>query len=201
MDLKTLRALPSISKRRAAKRIGRGPGSGTGKTAGRGHKGAGQRSGFKRRAFFEGGQTPFYRRFPKRGFSNAPFRKVYAVINLSDLNRFEDGAAVNRESLHAVGLVKQAGDGVKILGGGELERKNLKVEVERVSKSAASSIAENGGSVTELHTPNRPKRPRVDWAGLARQQKAQQKAEKEAGDGTKAKAKAKVKAKPKTKKS
>ena len=113
MKLHTVKPNPYATK--ARKRVGRGPGSGTGKTAGRGENGQNSRSGGGVRVGFEGGQTPLFRRLPKRGFSNAKFKKVYAVINLSDLNRFEDGATVTPEILKDMGLVKNALDGIKVL--------------------------------------------------------------------------------------
>ena len=105
------------------KRVGRGAGSGLGKTSGKGHKGQNARSGGGVRPGFEGGQLPLFRRLPKRGFSNAPFKKEYAVINLSDLNKFEDGAEVSPEILKDMGLVKNTLDGIKVLGNGKLEKK------------------------------------------------------------------------------
>ena len=116
MKLHTVK--PNLYATKAKKRVGRGPGSGTGKTAGRGENGQNSRSGGGVRVGFEGGQTPLFRRLPKRGFSNAKFKKVYAVINLSDLNRFEDGATVTPEILKDMGLVKNALDGIKVLGNG-----------------------------------------------------------------------------------
>ena len=105
------------------KRVGRGPGSGLGKTSGKGHKGQKARSGKgKIRATFEGGQFPLYRRLPKRGFSNAKFKVEYAVINLSDLNKFEEGAVITPELLKDMGLLKNQLNGVKVLGNGTLEK-------------------------------------------------------------------------------
>ena len=98
------------------KRVGRGSGSGLGKTSGKGQKGQKARSGSGKGATFEGGQLPLYRRLPKRGFSNAEFKTVYAVINLSDLNRFEDGTVVTPALLKETGLVKKGLDGIKVLG-------------------------------------------------------------------------------------
>ena len=103
--------------------VGRGRGSGLGKTSGKGHKGQNARSGGGVRAVFEGGQTPLYRRLPKRGFNNAQFATVYAVINVSDLNRFENGTVVSPALLKEVGLVKNQLDGIKVLGNGELTKK------------------------------------------------------------------------------
>ncbi len=169
MDLKTLNALPSIRKRKPRKRVGRGTGSGTGKTAGRGHKGQGQRSGRRIMDYYQGGQMPLQRRMPKRGFKNALFTRRYVVINVRDLNRFEEGAEVTHDSLRKIGLVTELEDGVKILGDGELEVKGLKVSVARASKSAIAKIEAAGGSVTELHKPNKPRKPKTDWAAQARQ--------------------------------
>ncbi len=156
MDLKTLHALPSIVRRPDRKRVGRGPGSGLGKTAGRGQKGAGARSGWRMRDFYEGGQTPLMRRIPKRGFSNDPFATRFAVVNVGDLNCFPDGAAVDLRALEEAGLVKQPQDGVKVLGDGELERK-LTVTAHRFSKSAVKKIEAKGGKAVAL-LPPRPKK-------------------------------------------
>lgn len=127
------------------KRLGRGHGSGLGKTSGRGQKGLKSRSGGKVALGFEGGQTPLYRRIPKRGFTN--FTRVeYAVVNLESLNQFKAGAVVNPETLKAAGLVRNQRDGIKILGRGKLEKK-LKVQAHKFSKSAILAIEEAGGSV------------------------------------------------------
>ena len=142
MKLHTVKPNPYATKDR--KRVGRGPGSGTGKTAGRGENGQNSRSGGGVRVGFEGGQTPLFRRLPKRGFSNAKFKKVYAVINLSDLNRFEDGATITPEILKDMGLVKNALDGIKVLGNGKLEKK-LTVKANKFSTSASSQIEKLGG--------------------------------------------------------
>ncbi|MBQ9181494.1 MAG: 50S ribosomal protein L15 [Bacilli bacterium] len=124
--------------------VGRGPGSGLGKTSGKGHKGQNARSGGGVRPGFEGGQLPLFRRLPKRGFSNAPFKTRYAVINLSDLNKFEDGAVVTPELLHEMGIVKKQLDGIKILGNGTLEKK-LTVRASKFSKVAKEQIEKLGG--------------------------------------------------------
>jgi len=129
------------------KRVGRGPGSGNGKTAGRGHKGQLARSGGSSRPGFEGGQMPLHRRIPKVGFHN-PFRKEYACINVQDLNRFEDGTEITAAVLLEMGLIKKLKDGVKVLGKGELERK-LVVAVQRVSHGAREKIEALGGEVKE----------------------------------------------------
>lgn len=133
-------ALGSITER---KRKGRGPGSGSGKTAGKGHKGQKARSGGGVRPGFEGGQMPLSRRLPKRGFHNA-FAKQYAVINVSALNRFEDGAVVNFQVLKEAGAVSKALDGLKILGRGEITKK-LTVQASVFTKSAKEKIEAAGG--------------------------------------------------------
>ena len=113
----------NIGATHRAKRKGIGRGSGNGKTSGRGQKGQNSRSGGGVRANFEGGQIPLYRRLPKRGFTNAKFKTTYAVINVSDLNRFEDGTVVTPALLKETGLLKNQLDGVKVLGNGTLEKK------------------------------------------------------------------------------
>lgn len=128
------------------KRVGRGNGSGYGKTAGRGENGQNSRSGGGVRLGFEGGQNPLYRRLPKRGFTNAMFKKEYAVVNLKDLNRFEDGTIVTEAMLKEVRLVNQMLDGVKILGTGEITKK-LTIKVSKISKSANDAIVKAGGTV------------------------------------------------------
>ena len=142
MKLNTLK--PAAGATKARKRIGRGPGSGIGKTAGRGENGQNSRSGGGVRIGFEGGQTPLFRRLPKRGFSNARFKKVYAVINLDDLNKFEDGAEVTPEILKNMGLVKKQLDGIKVLADGTLEKK-LTVKAQKFSKAAKEAIEKMGG--------------------------------------------------------
>lgn len=130
------------------KRIGRGQGSGTGKTSGKGQKGQNSRSGGGVAIGFEGGQTPFFKRMPKRGFTNYK-RKEYAIVNVADLNRFEDGVTVDYEALKAAGLLKKHLDGVKVLGGGKLEKK-LTVKAEKFSATAVKAIEEAGGTVEVL---------------------------------------------------
>lgn len=136
---------PAKGATHAPKRLGRGIGSGTGKTAGKGHKGQKARSGGGVRPGFEGGQIPLARRMPKRGFTNI-FKKEYVVLNVRDLERFENGAVVNYESLFEIGLIKTIKDGVKILGTGELT-KALTVKVDKVSQAAAEKIVAAGGKV------------------------------------------------------
>ena len=128
------------------KRVGRGIGSGLGKTSGKGHKGQNARSGGGVRPGFEGGQLPLFRRLPKRGFTNAKFKTEYAVINLSDLNRFEDGAVVTPELLSEMGLLKNQLDGVKVLGNGTLEKK-LTVKAHKFSSKAQREIESLGGKI------------------------------------------------------
>ena len=134
---------PAPGSVREVKRIGRGHGSGQGKTAGKGHKGQKARAGRGMRPGFEGGQMPLQRRVPKRGFNNI-FATRYAIVNLAALNKFENGAVVDTEALKAAGLVKNSYDGVKILGNGALE-KNLTVKAAAFSESAKSKIEAAGG--------------------------------------------------------
>lgn len=131
----------AVSKR---KRVGRGSGSGLGKNSGRGEKGQKKRSGYSHRFGFEGGQLPLYRRLPTRGFSNAMFTKRYAVINLSDLEKFDNGAEVTPEILQNMGLVKKPLAGIKVLGNGQLTKK-LVVKANKFSKKAIEAIEKTGG--------------------------------------------------------
>ncbi len=134
-----------IHKNKKRKRIGRGPGSGQGKTAGKGHKGHSSRQGFKYGALFEGGQITLARRIPKRGFTNGRFKKDYAIVNLDALDVFDAGAVVDEEALRLKGIVKgRHDDGVKILGDGEL-KKALTVRAAKFSESAAKKLADAGG--------------------------------------------------------
>ena len=133
----------NIGATHAKKRVGRGSGSGLGKTSGRGQKGQKARSGGSINPVFEGGQLPLYRRIPKRGFSNAKFKTVYAVINLADLNVFEDGTVVTPALLKDTGLVKNQLDGIKVLGNGKLEKK-LTIQANKFSASALEKITEAG---------------------------------------------------------
>mgnify|MGYP003292931478 FL=1 len=132
----------------ARKRVGRGPGSGTGKTSGKGHKGQNARSGGGVRPGFEGGQLPLFRRLSKRGFNNYNFRTVYATVNVGDLERFEEGTTVTKELLIETGLVKKELDGIKVLGNGELTKK-LTVKADKFSSTAKTKI-ENVGGTTEV---------------------------------------------------
>ena len=143
MNLHDLRPAPGSTTSR--KRVGRGSGSGIGKTAGYGHKGQKARSGSKKNGF-EGGQMPLPRRLPKRGFHNN-FMKVYSVVNISDLNRFENGTVVTAELLKETGVIsKIEKDGLKVLGRGELTQ-SLTVKAAKVSGSAREAIAKAGGTV------------------------------------------------------
>ena len=143
-----LHEMKSMAPRTARKRVGRGPGSGLGKTSGRGQKGQNARSGGGVRPGFEGGQTPLARRLPKRGFTNIN-RKEYAVVNVEDLNRFEDGTVVTPALLKEVGLVRKELNGVKILANGELTKK-LNVTAAKFSKSAVEAIEKAGGKAEVL---------------------------------------------------
>lgn len=150
MDLSTLRGAPGARKRR--KRIGRGPGSGHGKTSGKGHKGAKARSGYSRGPGFEGGQMPLHRRLPKRGFHHVD-KHPSAIVNIDMLGRvFEDGAQVTAELIVTRGLVRETRGGVKVLGRGELAKK-LHVTVHAVSPGARTKIEAAGGSVTLIAAP------------------------------------------------
>ena len=148
MNLADVRAAYIPRKKR--KRVGRGPGSGKGKTAGRGTKGQQSRSGGGLPLQgFEGGQMPLYRRLPKRGFNNTIFRKVYAIVNVGQLDgAFEDGATVDADAIRAARLINEKTGPIKILGGGELSKK-LNVKADRFSGSARQKIEAAGGEVSE----------------------------------------------------
>jgi large subunit ribosomal protein L15 len=147
MELSKLK--PKKGARHAKKRVGRGPGSGHGKTAGRGEKGQKSRSGFSRMTGFEGGQMPLHRRLPKRGFTNI-FKKEHAVVNVSDLERFDTGMTVDEAALRKAGLVKgQTPHGIKVLGDGKLSKK-LTVQAAKFSASARKQIEAAGGSCQEI---------------------------------------------------
>lgn len=139
-----------VGKHKRRKRVGRGPGSGLGKTCGRGHKGAKSRAGASGsiRASSEGGQMPWFRRIPKRGFSNAQFRKEYRIVNIKAMDaRFDDGAEITPEALVEVGLIKDAKLPVKVLGEGETSKK-FTVTAAMFSRAAAEKIEKAGGKVT-----------------------------------------------------
>ena len=146
MELSNLK--PKKGARHAKNRVGRGPGSGHGKTSSRGEKGQKSRSGYSGKRGFEGGQMPLHRRLPKRGFTNI-FKKEYAVINLADLERFDNGATVDEAALRAAGMVKGQVDGVKVLGNGKLSKK-LTVSATKFSATAKSAIEAAGGTVQEI---------------------------------------------------
>lgn len=146
MKLHTMYPNEGATKKR--KIVGRGTSSGHGKTAGKGHKGQNARSGGGVRPGFEGGQLPLFRRLSKRGFNNYNFRTVYSTVNVSDLNRFEDGTVVDLKLLKEVGLITKELDGLKVLGAGELSKK-LTVKANKFSKTAKEKI-ENIGGKTEV---------------------------------------------------
>ena len=141
MKLEELKKNPGATH--SKKRVGRGSGSGLGKTSGKGHKGQNARSGGGVRPLFEGGQLPLYRRLPKRGFSNALFKVRYATINVGDLNVFEENTLVTPALLKETGLVKKQLNGIKVLGNGKLEKK-LTIQAHRFSNSALEKIKESG---------------------------------------------------------
>lgn len=146
MKLNELKATEGA--RSTKKRIGRGLGSGNGKTSGKGQKGQNSRSGGGVAIGFEGGQTPFFKRMPKRGFTNFT-RKEYVIVNVEDLNKFEDGVTVDFAAVKAAGLVKKELDGLKVLGNGKLEKK-LTVKAAKFSASAKKAIEEAGGTAEVL---------------------------------------------------
>ena len=133
----------NIGATHAKKRVGRGSGSGLGKTSGRGQKGQKARSGGSINPVFEGGQLPLYRRLPKRGFTNALFKTEYAVINVSDLNKFDNGTVVTPALLKEKGIIKKQLKGIKVLGNGKLEKK-LTIQANKFSASALEKIKEAG---------------------------------------------------------
>ncbi len=145
LKLNNIGAPAGANKQR--KRLGRGPASGQGKTSGRGHKGQKARSGGGVPPWFEGGQMPINRRLPKRGFTNI-FKKSYQLVNLEQLNRFDEGTAVDPAVLAEAGLVKYADRPVKLLGRGVLEAKSLQIKIAKASKSAVRAVESAGGTVT-----------------------------------------------------
>ena len=132
-------------KHKARRRIGRGTGSGQGKTCGRGHKGSGSRAGSTSMSLYEGGQMPLFRRLPKRGFSNYKFATRCEIVNVSQLERFDDGATVGAEQLSNAGLIDSLKNKVKVLGNGELTKK-LQVTAHKFSKTAEQKIVASGGT-------------------------------------------------------
>ena len=148
MDIQSLS--PAQNSRFSKKRLGRGIGSGIGKTSGKGHKGQNARSGGGVRVGFEGGQMPLVRKLPRRGFNNAVFAKEYTIVNIADLNKFDDNAVVDVNSLKEKGIVnKVAKYGIKVLGNGKLE-KALTVKADKFSASAISKIEKAGGKTEEV---------------------------------------------------
>lgn len=160
MDLSTVHQ--GVNKHKRKKRVGRGVGSGHGKTASRGAKGQWASAGAKKPAFyFEGGQMPLFRRMPKRGFSNATHARHFLVVNVGDLDRvFADGASVDLAALRQAGLAKGVADGVRILGNGELGKK-LTVKADHFSKSAAEKIEAKGGTIELVPPPKKPVRNKM----------------------------------------
>jgi large subunit ribosomal protein L15 len=184
---------PPAGSRHSRKRVGRGPGSGLGKTSGRGEKGQKSRSGYSRKRGFEGGQMPLIRRVPKRGFHNL-FRKEFAIVNVGRLDKIE-GDEVTPQSLLATGVISRLLDGLKILGDGELTRA-LKVSAHRVSKSARDKIEAVGGKVELIEAPA-PSREAAAEAS-AREKKAAAKAKKPAAAKSEEEAKPAAKPAPKS---
>lgn len=154
MNLNTV--LAPGTKFPSRRRVGRGVGSGLGKTSGKGHKGARARSGWSAKPGYEGGQMPLYRRLPKKGFSNSDFRERYTIVNVRDLNGFENDARVDMNAVLAAGLTSLEVNQMKVLGDGELT-KRLHVVADRVSASARAKIEKAGGTVEEKSTPRYPK--------------------------------------------
>ncbi len=159
MDLTNLS--DGIQKRKLKKRVGRGIGSGHGKTASRGHKGQYASAGAQMPgALFVGGQTPLHRRFPKRGFSNAMFAKQSAIVNVGDLNAFDDGAAVDMAALKEKRLVTGTWDGLRVLGEGELTKK-LTVTADHFTAKAKAAIEGKGGTCTLIPPKKKPVRNKM----------------------------------------
>jgi large subunit ribosomal protein L15 len=138
--------LHSAGRHKLRTRVGRGTGSGHGKTSGRGHKGMHARAGARRRLKYEGGQNPILARIPKRGFSNAYFRRVFQIVNVCDLERFADGSRVDAGAMEQARLIDDAGKPVKVLGNGQITKK-LTVVATNFSQSAAEKIAQVGGTI------------------------------------------------------
>ena len=148
MNIQSLK--PAENSRFAQKRLGRGIGSGLGKTSGKGHKGQNARSGGGVRVGFEGGQMPLVRKLPRRGFNNSNFAKQYSIVNVSELNKFDENAVVDSNSLIEKGILSKVEEyGVKILGNGKLE-KALTVKANKFSESALKKIKKAGGTIEEV---------------------------------------------------
>ena len=133
-------------KHKAHRRVGRGTGTGRGKTCGRGHKGSGSRAGSSSVSLYEGGQMPLFRRLPKRGFNNYNFATRYEIVNVSQLERFEDGATIGAEQLSQAGLIGSIKNRIKVLGDGELTKK-LEIIANKFSRTAEQKIVASGGTV------------------------------------------------------
>src|SRR5256714_4916248 len=188
---------PRPGARHRVKRLGCGESSGHGKTSGKGHKGQKARSGGSIRLGFEGGQMPLIRRLPKRGFNNAAFHKNYAIVNLSDLASFKEGTVINEQLLREKKMLRGNGDGLKILGDGELKHA-LTIEADKISVSAREKIENAGGTVT-LRQKAAPQGPRDAEQPAAASAEAAA-APKTKSQATKKKSPAKSTAKKKTRK-
>ena len=164
-----------VAGRPSRRRIGRGPGSGWGQTAGRGDKGAGSRSGYRRRLGMDGGQMIFVKRIAKRGFTNARYRREWSFVNLKDLNAFNDGDVVTAEECLKRGIIPKMRDGLKVLAVGTLEKK-LTVRANRASKKAAEAITAAGGTL-EL-VPARGDEAKANWKKKRKQGKRTQRRER-----------------------
>ncbi len=193
--LHNMRTRPGSKHR--VKRLGCGESSGHGKTSGKGHKGQKARSGGSIRLGFEGGQMPLIRRLPKRGFNNAAFHKNYAIVNLSDLASFKEGTVINEQLLREKNLLRGNGDGLKILGDGELKHA-LTIEADKISSSAREKIEKAGGSVTLRQKAAQGPRTAVEPAsGSEAESSAEPKTQKAKKPTAKKKAPAKAAAKKK----
>ena len=194
--LHNMRPRPGSTHR--VKRLGCGESSGHGKTSGKGHKGQKARSGGSIRLGFEGGQMPLIRRLPKRGFNNAAFHKNYAIVNLSDLASFKEGTVINEQLLREKKMLRGNGDGLKILGDGELKHA-LTIEADKISASAREKIEKAGGTVTlrQKAAPQGPRDAEEPTAPIEAESPAQPKKKKPAA---KKKSSAKSTAKKKTRK-
>jgi large subunit ribosomal protein L15 len=160
MDLTSLTT--GVHTRKLKKRVGRGIGSGHGKTASRGHKGQYSSAGANMPGqLFIGGQTPLHRRVPKRGFSNATWAKVYAIVNIGDLECFEDGTKIDLALLKSKGIVNGTWDGLRVLGDGELTKKNLVITANHFTASAKAKIEALGGTVSLIAPPKKPVRAKM----------------------------------------
>ena len=191
---------PRPGSKHRVKRLGCGESSGHGKTSGKGHKGQKARSGGSIRLGFEGGQMPLIRRLPKRGFNNAAFHKNYAIVNLSDLASFKEGTVINEQLLRERKMLRGNGDGLKILGDGELKH-GLRIEADKVSASAREKIEKAGGTVTlkRKAPPRGPRDPEQTAAPAETETAAEPKAKKPAAKKKKSPAKQST-AKKKTRK-